>query len=120
MAKKKKIVKKYYAIKEGIGTKDKIVGTWEICSKLVLGYNSVYKSFLTMKEAEEYLNNIDVEKIKEQTSYGIEKQKKIKLTTKLIQARIPKELCAKFEKKCNEYEWEVDKVLISLIEEWVD
>lgn len=39
--------KKYYAIKEGKGVKNIIVRSWDECVKLVLGYNSVYKSFLT-------------------------------------------------------------------------
>lgn len=44
---KKKAKIKFYVIKEGIGVKDIIVTSWDECSKFVLGYNSVYKSFLT-------------------------------------------------------------------------
>ena len=50
MGKKKKNKKKYYAIKDGIGVSNIIVDTWDACSKLVLGYNSVYKSFLLRKK----------------------------------------------------------------------
>ena len=45
MAKKK--ANKFYALKEGNGVSNLIVNTWYECSKLVLGYNSVYKSFKT-------------------------------------------------------------------------
>jgi len=116
----KKVTKKYYAIKEGIGTKDKIVDTWSKCKKLVLGYNAVYKSFTTEEEAKNYLSTVNSKKVKEQTIFGIEKKKNIKLTTKLVQARIPKKLYSKFENKCSDYEWEINIALIKLIEEWVD
>lgn len=57
--KKKKIKpKKYYAIKKGKGVQDLIVESWDVCSKLVLGYDSTYKSFLTREEAELFLKNI--------------------------------------------------------------
>lgn len=72
----KKAQKKYYAIKEGKGVKDKIVNTWGECQKLVLGYNAVYKSFKTKDEAMEYLGNVNVVKVKEQTKKGIEFTKK--------------------------------------------
>lgn len=47
---KKNIKKKYYAIKEGKGVKDKIVTTWTECKELVLCYPAVYKSFKTAKK----------------------------------------------------------------------
>ena len=74
--KKKKT--KYYAIKEGKGVKDLIVNTWEECSKLVLGYNSVYKSFLTKEEAERYLKGVNVAKMKEKAIKGMEAKKRQK------------------------------------------
>ena len=58
--KKKSKPKKFYAIKEGIGVKDIIVRSWDECSKLVLGYNAVYKSFLPEDEAKKYLEIVDV------------------------------------------------------------
>lgn len=59
MAKKKK---KFYAIRKGNGVSNLILESWDECSKLVLGYNAEYKSFLTREEAEEYL---DIEMPKE-------------------------------------------------------
>ena len=111
--------RKYYAIKYGKGVKHKIVNTWDECSKLVLGYPAVYKSFLTLEEAKEYLGKADVTKVREQVKAGIKKKEKLKSTTKLVQARLPKELYEKFEEKCKEYEWETDKAIINLIKEWV-
>ncbi|UEC21250.1 RNase H1/viroplasmin domain-containing protein [Clostridium septicum] len=49
---KKKAKSKFYAIKEGNGVSNLIVNTWGECSKLVLGYNFIYKSFKTREEAE--------------------------------------------------------------------
>lgn len=118
MAKPKE--KKYYAIKKGKGVKDKIIDTWEECSKLVLGYSSVYKSFATLEEAEKYLGTVNVEKVREQTTFVREKKKKVKATTSLVQARVPKELYARFEEKCNEYGWEIGEGIIKLMEEWLD
>jgi viroplasmin and RNaseH domain-containing protein len=112
--------KKYYAIKEGIGTKNKIVNTWAKCKKLVLGYNSVYKSFTNEEDAKNYLSTVNLKKVKEQTVFGIEKKKIIKMTTRLVQARIPNKLYSEFENKCNEYGWEINIALIKLIEEWVE
>jgi len=120
MAKNKKKVNKYYAIKVGRGVKDKIVHTWEECKSITHGFNSVYKSFLTQVEAEAYLSTVDVAKVREQTTFVIEKKKKVRATTTLVQARVPKESYAEFEKKCKEYHWEIGEALIKLIEEWID
>lgn len=114
-----KNVKKYYAIKEGKGVKDKIVRTWGECKELVLGYPAVYKSFKTEEEAKAYLGKIDVKKVKEQTKVGIEKKKKVKATTRLIQTRIDKELYEQFANKCAEMEQEEDIVIKNMIKEWV-
>lgn len=110
---------KYYAIKEGKGVKDKIVNTWEECSKLVLGYNSVYKSFKTLEEAKEYLSNVDVEKVKEQTKVGIQKSRERRSKTKAVSTRINNELYEKFNMKCEEFEMTKGEVIKMLIEEWV-
>lgn len=120
MAKNKKLVKKYYAIKVGRGVKDKIVSTWEECKKYTYGYHSVFKAFITLGEAEEFLRYVNVEKVREQATFVIEKEKIIKATTSLVQARVPKGLYTEFQVKCNEYGWETDKGLIKLIEEWVN
>lgn len=81
---KKKIKSKFYAIKDGIGVKDIIVTSWSECSKLVLGYNAVYKSFRTEEEAKKYLGSVDVEKVKEQAKKGMEERLKKKLQDPLI------------------------------------
>lgn len=118
MAKPKE--KKYYAIKVGRGVKDKIVRSWEECKSFTDGYNSVYKSFITLGEAEAYLGRVNVEKVNEQTKFVIEKKKKVKANTSLVQARVPKELYIKFQEKCNENGWEIGEAIKKLIEEWLD
>ena len=115
--KKKKT--KYYAIKEGKGVKDIIVNTWEECSKLVLGYNSVYKSFKTKEEAERYLKGVNVSKIKEKAIKGMQESKKKKATTKVINVRIDRNLYDMFSEKCNKLDLEEDKVIKNMIEEWI-
>jgi len=50
----KKTVKKYYAIRKGLKTG--IFDTWEECKKNIMGYNgSIYRSFLTLQEAEDFM-----------------------------------------------------------------
>lgn len=115
--KKKKT--KYYAIKEGKGVKDLIVNTWEECSKLVLGYNSVYKSFLTKEEAERYLKGVNVAKMKEKAIKGMEAKKRQKATTKVISVRIDKNLYDDFLEKCSKLELTKEKVIKEMIEEWL-
>ena len=119
MSKKSKSKVKYYAIKEGKEVKDKIVTSWEECSKLVLGYNAVYKSFSTLEEANRYLNIVDVEKVKEQTKIGMQKKKERRATTKAVSTRIDNDLYEKFYLKCEEFEMKKDEVIKMLIEEWV-
>jgi len=111
----KKKVNKYYAIKEGKGVKNKIVRTWDECSKLVLGYNSVYKSFKTEQEAKEYLSNVDTEKVREQTKKAYEHKK----NTKVINIRIPKDLYLEFMNKCEDMEMDVNTVINNMIKEWI-
>ena len=100
--------KKWYAIKEGKGVKDKIVTSWKECSELVLGYNSIYKSFKTEEEAKRYLVSINdkcIPRIKEKNKMIMEKEKKRKIITKPLNGvRIPIELydiiAAKAERDC--------------------
>lgn len=118
MAKKKSKLK-FYAIKDGIGVKDKIVTFWEECSKLVLGYNAVYKSFKTEEEAKQYLGNVDVEKVKEQAKNGIEERKIKKETIGSFNIRLPDEIYKVFEDKCNNLNLDKDKAIKMIIEEWI-
>ncbi|MBE6083110.1 MULTISPECIES: ribonuclease H1 domain-containing protein [Tissierellales] len=54
--------KKYYAVKKGINIG--IYNSWGKCEEQVKGYpQAEYKSFLTLKEAEDYLNGIENEGI---------------------------------------------------------
>lgn len=115
--KKKKT--KYYAIKEGKGVKDLIVETWEECSKLVLGYNSVYKSFKTKEEAKSYLKSVDVSKVKEKAIKGMEANKIKKATTKTINVKIDKDLYDDFLEKCSKLELTKEKIIKEMIEEWL-
>lgn len=67
--------KKYYAIKEDKGVKNKIIENWTECKELVQGYPSVYKSFSTKEEAENFLQTVNVKKAKQQVKNGIEYNK---------------------------------------------
>ena len=56
---------KYYAIKSIDGELvNKIYTSWDECKEKVSGHNSIYKSFKTQEQAEEYLGNAQ-EEIKE-------------------------------------------------------
>lgn len=55
--------KKYYAIKIGNNVKDLMVESWKECSKYVIGYPSLYKSFYNKKEAKRYLENFSNEQV---------------------------------------------------------
>ena len=119
----KKNSKKYYAIKVGKGVKNKIVTTWKECSELVLGFNSIYKSFKTREEAEQYLNGIKdnsidivLEKNKKAREYNTKKNKS---TRSLQGIRIDKELYDRFQEKCNKFEFTEEKAITLLIEEWL-
>lgn len=120
----KKNIKKYYAIKVGKGVKNKIVTTWKECSELVLGFNSIYKSFKTREEAEKYLNGIKdnsidivLEKNKKAREYNTKKKKS---TRSLQGIRIDKDLYQRFQEKCSEFEFTEEKAITLLIEEWLD
>ena len=118
MAKVKK--QKYYAVKIGKNTTDKIFNTWEECKPLVTGCKSVYKSFIAEEDAKHYLKVVDSAMVIEQTKKGMEKHKKLKATTRLIQARIPKELHDQFIKKCEEMEQDTSMVILNMIKEWIE
>ncbi|MGG7060239.1 viroplasmin family protein [Clostridium tertium] len=117
---KKKTKAKFYAIKDGIGVKDIIVTSWNECSKLVLGYNAVYKSFRTEEEAKKYLGSVDVEKVKEQAKKGMEERKIKKETTRSLSIRLPKEMYKDFEEKCSSMNLDKDKAIFMLIDEWLN
>lgn len=119
MASKK--TKKYYAIKKGINTENKIVRTWSECEKLVKGYPAIYKSFKSEEEAKEYLGSIqNIEKKQEENKKAMEFNKKRKKNTvSLSGIRIKKELYAELEAKCKEYNWNIEFAIKKLIEEWV-
>ena len=80
ITKKKCREKKYYAIKEGKGVENIIVRTWTECKELVHGYNAVYKSFTNLEDANKYLKEVNVTKVKEQSKYQRESKKKLKQT----------------------------------------
>lgn len=103
--------KKYYAIKEAKNVKNKIVRSWDECKSIVHGCNAVYKSFKTEEEAMGYLATVNTEKIKGQAKKGIEQRKKQKATTKMVQARISKEMYKDLEERCNEINLKVDDVI---------
>lgn len=119
MAKKKAKIK-FYAIKDGRGVKDIIVTSWDECSKLVLGQNSVYKSFPNEEEAKKYLGTVDVKKVKEQAKKGMEDRKIKKENTRSLSIRLPKEMYEGFEDKCNSMNLDKDKAIFMLIDEWLN
>ena len=118
MAKKKG--KKFYAIKEGKGVTNLILDTWDECEPLVKGYPSVYKSFITKEEAETYLGSVNVQEVKEQTIKGMEARKEKTKKGRAIVIRLPKDIYEKFENRCSELDTEKEKVMESLVLEWLD
>lgn len=63
------MAKKYYAVK--VGKSAGIYNNWEDCKKQVTGFSgAIYKSFPTLEEAKEYLNNGNVEN--EVNSFNLE------------------------------------------------
>lgn len=111
---------KFYAIKEGKGVSNLIVNTWSECEPLVKGYNSVYKSFKTREEAENYLGSVKVEDVKEKAIIGMEVRKEKKKKGQAIVIRLPKEIYENFENRCLELDTEKEKVIEDLIMEWLD
>ena len=121
MSKKKK--QKYYAIKEGKGVKNKIVRTWSECKELVLGYPSIYKSFVTEEEAIKYLGGIrdkDIPAMQEKVKSNIKASKKRRSTTKAINFRVPNEVYDEFMQKVDETGLDKDKILLEMIKEWIE
>lgn len=124
MSKKKSVSKKYYAIKVGKNTTNKIVTTWSECKAIVHGYPSIYKSFQTKEEALEYLGSIkDVNKKLENISKAIENKKSKRSNTVAITnlfkgVRIDKTMADDFINKCTEFDTTADKMLIELIKDW--
>lgn len=54
------MAKKYYAVKVGLNTG--IFKTWDECKKQITGFSgAIYKSFPTLEQAEEYLDNENIE-----------------------------------------------------------
>ena len=118
-----KNVKKYYAIKDGKGVKNKIVYTWEECKELVHGYPSIYKSFRTEEEAHNYLGlikEVDIPKIKNSIKKSIEVSKKKKSTTKAISFRVPNEVYDSFIEKVEANGISMEKILTEMIKEWIE
>jgi viroplasmin and RNaseH domain-containing protein len=111
---------KFYAIKEGKGVSNLIVTTWDECSKLVLGYNSVYKSFKTREEAEKYLGSVNVQEVKEKTIKGMEARKSKKKKGKPITIRLETDLYLEFENRCTRLDTEQEKIIEDLIKEWLE
>lgn len=125
MTKKKPKTQKYYAIKVGRNTKDKIVRSWSECKEIVNGYPSIYKSFLTEQEALDYLGSIKdtkkkLEENKKATEYNKNKKKTTTALTNVFKGlRIDNELLKAFEDKCTEMNLDKNEILIELIKEWV-
>ena len=117
---KKKAKVKFYAIKDGIGVKDIIVTSWNECSKLVLGYNAVYKSFTNEEDAKKYLNNVNIIQIKEKAKKGMEEKRVKKETTRSLTIRLPKEIYKDFEEKCSSMNLDPDKAIFMLVDEWLN
>lgn len=104
--------KKYYAIKDGKDCKNKIVNTWDECKKLTHRYNAIYKGFQTLEEAQEYLEQInDIEKVKEQKKYAIEKKKQEKAKGKHIGLRISHEMYTDLEKRSKSTGLKIDDLV---------
>ena len=121
MAKKAKVkVPKWYAIKDGKNVKNIIVTSWDECKVLVLGRNSIYKSFLSEEEAKRYLNKIDdrdVQRIKDRTAKMIVKSKERKSTTKPLNGlRIPSELYEIIEAKAERNNVDIEKLIIEALQ----
>ena len=63
------LAKKYYAVK--VGKSVGIYNNWEDCKKQVTGFSgAIYKSFPTLEEAKNYLNNGNIEN--EVNSFSLE------------------------------------------------
>lgn len=133
--------KKYYAIKKGRGVKNLIVESWSECSKLVLGYDSTYKSFLTREEAESFLVNVKSRNVKyepvEQLNIFDSKENKNsiiipikkdivksksndKSKMRLLDVKISRKTYDDFRDKCEAMDMTMEKVIKGMIDEWID
>lgn len=111
MSKKKR--NKFYAIKVGKDVENIIVKSWAECSKLVLGFNSTYKSFYTEEEAKAYLSK-DIEEINKTINIRNKKGEEF------VGFSLKRETFRRFEAKCREYGMHREKVLKLLVEEWIE
>lgn len=109
---------KYYAVKVGKNVENEIFTSWTVCKEVVLGFPSVYKSFPTMEEAEQYLESkSNIEKLQKQVVYGIEANRKAKENTSTLNLRIDKEVYKSFHAKCKEMDIEPRKAIENLFKE---
>lgn len=131
--------KKFYAIKVGRGTKNKIVQSWDECKEIISGFNSTYKGFATLEEAEEYLGisknkeleetkikfqeavrfDLDIFKSKDETAKTEIPVKHKSNTTYLKGIGIPNDLYMLFEQKCKKLDIEQETIIKELIKEWL-
>lgn len=111
LSKKKR--NKFYAIKVGKDVENIIVKSWDECSKLVLGFNSTYKSFYTEEEAKEYLYK-DIKEINKPINIRNKKGEEF------VDFSLKRETFRRFEAKCREYGMHREKVLKLLVEEWIE
>ena len=116
MAKKKK---KFYAIKVGKNCNDVIVRDWNKCKELVHGYNSVYKSFATIEEANKYLSTVNVDNIREQKEFAIQKRKESKSKGTHVGFRIPNEIYTELEKRSKETGLNIEKIIEFAIAQYI-
>ncbi|MPQ44524.1 RNase H1/viroplasmin domain-containing protein [Clostridium tarantellae] len=118
MAKSKS--KKWYAIKDGKGVKNKILTSWTECEKLVKGYPAIYKSFKSEEEAKEYLVQIkdtDVPEVRKIYKKGREYKEKRKTTTKPLNGvRIPNELYEIIDQKAERDNVKIEKLVIEALQ----
>lgn len=84
----------YYAIKIGNNVENIVVENWEECKSYVLNYNSVYKGFKTLKEANKWLSSLTDEDVNE----ILERQYKMKLKREIRELEV-KQIARKVEKE---------------------
>lgn len=125
MGKVKKKKPKWYAVKAIDGKEvNEILTTWDECKRKVEHHASVYKSFFTVEEAKQYLNDMTDEKQKaylEQAKVMMElkRTKPPKKKVRKLTITIADELCQKFENRLKKMNYKADDVMLSFIEEWV-
>lgn len=108
---KKSKKEKWYAVKIGNNNiQDMIYKTWEECKKATEGCNSVFKSFETKKEAEKYLEMVDVEKVLEQKAYVLDMKNK-KKSSKNINIKLSDEMYQELLKKSKESKIDIENLI---------